>query len=312
VEAVARAILGGRLPASLIAAGLFLATIYMPVVGGLLGLVAAVPAALVGWKAGLQGLVEVGVIAGVIVALATLQPFAPVAWLAAFWIPVGAGVLLLRRGPYFAGVGLGMALVILGGMAAWVLSLGGSPEDLVRGWVSEGVRAWVEGRGLPEADTQRVMGRLQEDLVPLAARFLPGAIGAGILLTWGVNLLVGLRLAAAAGEVPELGPVLRGFRVPDSALWLVIALGVLAWLGAEGPLGYWAANGLIVMGMPFLAQGLAVVHSARLAYGLARGWLVFFYILMGLLTQLVLAVVLLGLADVWADFRSKLDSADSS
>ena len=312
MEAVARAILGGRLPAGLIAAGLFLATIHLPVMGGVLGLVAAVPAALIGWKVGPRGLVEVGLIAGVVIALATLQPFAPVAWLAAFWIPVGIGVLVLRRGPYFAGVGLGMALVILGGMAAWVLALDGSPEEVVRGWVTEGVRAWLENRGPPQTDPQEAVERLRQDLIPVVARFLPGALGAGILLTWVVNLLVGLRLAGAAGDAPELGPVLRGFRTPDSGLWLVIALGALAWLGGGGALGYWAANALVVMAMPFLAQGLAVVHSARLAYGLARGWLVFFYILMGLFVQIGLAVVLLGLADVWADFRSKLHSGDSS
>jgi uncharacterized protein YybS (DUF2232 family) len=205
-----------------------------------------------------------------------------------------------------------MALVILGGMAAWILALDAPPQEVVRGWVSGGLQAWVESRGLPQADAQRVMGTLREELVPVAARFLPGAVGAGMLLTWGVNLLVGLRLAAATGEAPELGPALRAFRTPDSGLWLFIGLGVLAWLGAGGAVGYWAGNGLVVVIMLFLAQGLAVVHSARLAFNLARGWLVVFYILMGLFVQIGLAVALLGLADVWADFRSKLNSAGPS
>jgi len=312
VEAIARAILQGRLSASLIAAALFLATIYLPVVGGVLGMVAAVPAALIAWEVGTRGLVEVGAIGGVIIALATLQPFAPLAWLVAFWLPVGLAILPLRQGPYFAATGLGLAVVILGVMGAWVLALNGSPEELVRGWVSDGLRTWVESRGLPQADTERVLERLQADLVPTAAQFLPGAMGAGVLLTWAVNGLVGLRLAALIGDAPELGPTLRGFRSPDSALWLVIALGGLTWLGAGGPLGYWAGNGLVVMAALFMAQGLAVVHSARLAFGLARGWLVAFYIVMGLFLQIALAVALLGLADVWADFRSKLNSADSS
>ena len=299
MEAIARAILQGRLSASLIAAALFLATIYLPVVGGVLGMVAAVPAALIAWEVGTRGLVEVGAIGGVIIAVATLQP-------------VGLAILPLRQGPYFAATGLGMAVAILGVMGAWVLALNGSPEELVRGWVSDGLQTWVESRGLPQADTERVLERLQADLVPTAAQFLPGAMGAGVLLTWAVNGLVGLRLAALIGDAPELGPTLRGFRSPDSALWLVIALGGLTWLGAGGPLGYWAGNGLVVMAALFMAQGLAVVHSARLAFGLARGWLVAFYIVMGLFLQIALAVALLGLADVWADFRSKLNSADSS
>ncbi|MFP4614697.1 MAG: DUF2232 domain-containing protein [Thiohalorhabdus sp.] len=312
MERLARIILGGRLLASVIAAGLFLAAALIPALGGLLGLVVAAPAVVIGWHVGARGLVEVGLIAGLLVGLATQAPLMPVLWLAVFWLPVGLAAVVLRRGPLFSGVGLTQVLVILAGLGAWVLSVDGDPQALVGNWVGEVLKGWVESRDLPQDQTRDLLEELEVSVVPALARFLPGVIGAGILLTWWVNSLAGLSLATRVGENPDLAASLRELRLPDATVWLVVALGVLAWAGAGSAPGYWAGNGLIVAAMLFFAQGLAVVHSARLAYGLGQGWLVAFYVFVGLFVQLTMAVALLGLADVWADFRNKLKGAGSA
>ena len=308
MEALARVILQGRLPAALIAAALFLVSTFVPLLGGVLMLVAAAPAAMVAWHVGARAVVEVGLLAALVIGLATQQALAPLFWLVTFWGPVALMALVLRQGPYFAWLALGTALVVLAGLGLWVALIGSDPQALVREWTTEVLRTWVEGRNLPADQTQRVMQELEVQVVPTVALLLPGLIAAGVLLLWWVNLLVGLRLAAVAGPMPDLAGALRAFRGPDAAVWLIVILAGLAWLGADAAYGYWAANGLMVLAMPFLAQGLAVIHSARLAFGVATGWLVVFYILLGLFVQLALAVVLLGLADVWADFRSKLTS----
>jgi uncharacterized protein YybS (DUF2232 family) len=308
VERLARVILQGRLPAALIVASLFLVSTFLPLLGGVLMLVAAAPAAVLAWHVGARAVAEVGALAALVIGLATQQWLAPVFWLAAFWAPVGIGGLVIRQGPYFAWVAVGTALAALAGLGAWVALVGADPEAIVRGWTTEVLRGWVEQRGLSPERTQQVMQELQVQVVPTVSLLLPGLVAAGVLLTWWINLLFGLRLASAAGPMPDLGGALRAFRAPDAAVWLTVGLGALAWLGAGGASGYWAANGLMVIALPFFAQGLAVVHSARLAFGLATGWLVVFYILLGLFVQLMLAVALLGLADVWADFRNKLKS----
>ena len=305
MAALVRVILSGRLAASLVAAALFLITLLVPVVGGVAALAAAAPAAVIAWHVGGRGLVEVGLIGAALIGLATWQWLAPVFWLVALWAPVGAGALVLRRGPLFAPVGLGMVLAILGGLGIWTALLGGDPQALVQERVAEALRSLVTSQA-PQEEAGRVMEELRRDAIPTLGRFLPGIVGAGILLTWWVNVLVGLRLAGSVDALPELGDSLRSFRLPDSGVWLLVGLGLVTWLAAGTPLGYWAGNGLVVATMLFLAQGLAVVHAARLAFGIARGWLVLFYVLIGLFLQVVVAVILLGLADVWADFRSKI------
>ncbi len=306
METLARVILQGRLAAALIAAVLFLVSAFLPILGGVLLLVAAVPAVVVAWHAGARPVAEVGALAALVIGLVTQQVLAPLAWLGAFWAPVAGMALVLRRGPYFAWLALGTALVALAGLGVWVGLMGADPEALVRSWTIEVLRGWVEGRGLSQEEVQRIMRELEAQAVPMVAQFLPGLVAAGILVLWWVNVLLGLGLSAAAGPMPDLPGALRAFHAPDAALWLTIALGVLAWLGAGSAAGYWATNALVAVGLLFLAQGLAVVHSARLAFGMGAGWLVVFYLLVGLFAQLMLAVALLGLADVWADFRSKL------
>jgi len=308
VERLARVILQGRLPAALIAASLFLLSLFVPLLGGLLMMVAAVPAAVVAWHVGARAVTEVGALAALVIGLATLQPLVPLSWLVTFWIPVAAGTLILRRGPYFGWLALGSTVLVLVGIGVWMLLVGPDAEAVVRDWTTQQLHSWVQGSNLPQGEVDSAMRELEGRVVPTVALVLPGLLASAILTLWWINVLAGLRLAAAAGPMPDLGGALRAFRVPDATLWLAIGLGVLAWLGAGGASGYWAANGLVVLSLPFLAQGLAVVHSARMVFNIATGWMVVFYILLGLFPQLGLAVVLLGLADVWADFRSRLTS----
>lgn len=310
MQALARVILQGRLPAALIAAAVFLASIFLPILGGILLLVAAVPAAVIGWHMGGRAVAEVGLLAALVIGLATQQFMAPLLWLAALWAPVGLGALILRGGPYFPWLALGSGGLALMGLAGWVVSVGADPGSLVQNWVAEVLRGWIQSQDLPQEEAQRAIRNLEAQVVPSLAQFLPGIIASGVVVAWWVNLSAGLRLAATAGAMPDLAPVLRAFRLPDTAVWVAIALGLVAWLGAANAAGYWAANALVVASLLFLAQGLAVVHSARLAFGIGGGWLVVFYILLALFVQLMLAVALLGLADVWADFRNKLKTGE--
>ena len=310
MQALVQVILQGRLPAALITAAVFLVSVFLPFLGGILVLVAAVPAAVIGWHMGGRQVTEVGLLAALVIGLATQQLVAPALWLAALWAPVAGGALILRSGPYFPWLALGSGGLALVGLGGWIVSLGGDPGSVVQNWVGEVLRGWIQSQDLPQEEAQRAIQDLEAQVVPSLAQFLPGIIASGVVVAWWVNLLGGLRLAAAAGPMPDLAPVLRAFRLPDTAVWVTIALGLVAWLGAANAGGYWAANALVVVALLFLAQGLAVIHSARLAFGIGGGWLVVFYILLALFVQLMLAVALLGLADIWADFRNKLKTGE--
>lgn len=306
---LARVILQGRVPGALFAAATFLLGLTLPPLGAAFWLVAGVPFVALAWHAGPRASGEVGLLAALIIGLATWSVWGPLGWLIGLWAPMTVGGLVLSRGPYFAWVALGSALVVLVGLGLAMILMGGDPEALVRARTMEAFRHLVDqAQGLEAGQRERVLQELETRVVPVAARFLPGVTAASLLALWWINWLIGLRLAVSVGPAPEIGPVLRAFRMPDATVWLAIGLGALAWLAAGGAAGYWATNALLPVALLFVAQGLAVIHTARLAFGIGTGWLVVFYILFGLFIQLMVAVALLGLADVWADFRSRLQS----
>lgn len=318
MDALARAIIRSRLPASLIAAAGFLLAALLLGVGGIASLAgtavllaAGAPAVVIGWHVGPRGAVEVGLLSGVLIGLASLQWGLPLIWLVGLWIPTAAATVALAMGIRCAGVGLALGLTVVAGLGLWTLGLAwttGDPQELVQQRLQEAIGEVVQAQGGTPETQQQALNQVQP-AIPTLARFFPGIVGGGILGVWGVNLLVGLALAGRVGAPPDWGPALRGFRLPDGAIWTVIGAGFLAWLAGGSPLGYWALSSLVVLGVLYLAQGLAVIHTARLAYGMARGWLVVFYVLFALFVHLGMAVAFLGLVDVWADFRDRLGEA---
>lgn len=310
-------ILGGRFNAALAALLPFAALYHLPTLGGpaillagALALVAASPAAAVAMHGGGRAVGEATVVAALGALVITLEPWAPVGWLAGLWLPVALTGLALRPAPRFGTVVAVQTGVLIGLIAAMVVWLGGDPEAALRESLMERVRAMVGEVELPPGERERILARASSETIPTLASVLPGVEAAGLLLTWWLNTVVGLRLAL--GRDPDLGAQLRAFRLPSAAIWAFIGLGLAAFL-ARGPVAYWAANALMPLGLIFLAQGLAVAHSARLAFGVGRGWIIGLYMGLGLVPQLVgLALAVIGLADYWTEFRDRLTQDHSS
>lgn len=318
MAALVRTILRGRFPAALISAAGFLLAALLLGAGGVTALFGAVllmgvgaPAVVVAWYVGPRGAAEVGAIGAGLLALGSLQWTLPVVWLLGLYLPLAGAVCLLRDRPRFPWVGLGLGFLVVLGLGAWVVgttAVLGDPQAVVHRSLDQAVSDLVREQELSSQATRQTMDQLQP-AVPLLAGIFPGMVGAAVLGMWAINLVAGLYLASLEGGVPDWKSALRSFRLPEATVWLAIALGMVAWLGGGTPAGYWGVCSLVVIAVLFLAQGLAVIHSARFAYGLARGWLVVFYALFALFYQLGLAVALLGFADVWADFRERIGAA---
>jgi hypothetical protein len=65
------------------------------------------------------------------------------------------------------------------------------------------------------------------------------------------------------------------------------------------------SNAMLVVGLLYTLQGVALVHAVAFKRQLSPIWLLLFYLLLlvPLLSQLVMA---LGVADAWADFRDRV------
>lgn len=145
-----------------------------------------------------------------------------------------------------------------------------------------------------------------EPPVPDWLFLLPGLVAASWVLMCCVDALLAQLLAARSGMALRPTPRLAGFVVPSWNSWALAAasLGVLL---LAGPGLYLAATALFCAAVPYLFQGLGVVHallSARLPGRLPLA--VFYLVLLVFSWPLVLLVVMLGLVEDWARFRQRL------
>lgn len=86
-----------------------------------------------------------------------------------------------------------------------------------------------------------------------------------------------------------------------TALGLLVLMAVGEFLGVNGTLL------LLVLGLPLLIAGLALVHGTVAKRGLSTGWLVGFYIaLVVLVPWLLLVLVFAAVIDSWLDIRQRL------
>ncbi|MEZ5906276.1 MAG: DUF2232 domain-containing protein [Geminicoccaceae bacterium] len=138
------------------------------------------------------------------------------------------------------------------------------------------------------------------------AAIVPGIIAVSWVLMTVINAALAQLLALRGGQAQRPG-------APLAELWLpawcgpALAIGTLAALVAGGDLAFFAQGLAALLAVPFLMQGLAVVHS--LAHRLpARGLaLAGFYLVLILFSwPLVVVVVVLGLVEDWAHLRRRL------
>jgi len=128
-----------------------------------------------------------------------------------------------------------------------------------------------------------------------------GVLGSLLLARWWQSLLV--HPGAFREEFCRL-------RVGSLAGLLTLGMMVLARV-ATGVPGALAAQLAMVMLVPYLLVGLAVIHSLVKSAGYGTGWLVAVYVALAFLPQASLLLAGGGLLDTWLDFRRRF-SRDST
>ncbi len=122
-------------------------------------------------------------------------------------------------------------------------------------------------------------------------------LGGSLLVAWGNQLLVRRHGPQQAAQVP-----LNLWRSPEPLVWVLILAGALAWAAEGWP--YWAAiNVLLVLGVMYFFQGLAVVAYWLQKKNAPRGLRVMLYALLAVEMILAVLVALAGLFDIWFNFR---------
>ena len=267
-------------------------------------------ALLLSWRWGAWGVVVPVILLGAV--MLAIGPYRPWGW----WIPVaalsGAWMGLSEEG---AGPGSGqrawmlLPVLLLAAGLPWALAypeLVQRVDASIHRWYTEGL-AQLRQTGY-ERQQLEALERSGADFLTLRRRLLPNVLPTVLFFWVAILVLAGRGLSARiAGRLkwPELSRArLTDWRLPDPAIWLFL-MG-LALLVAD--LDPWAPTGwtlLLVSGLGYCVQGIAVVESLLLARGVSPSIIVLtlLFVFLMALPMFVLSTVCVGVSDVWLDYR---------
>ncbi|MGD2111919.1 MAG: hypothetical protein PVI50_00945 [Gammaproteobacteria bacterium] len=218
------------------------------------------------------------------------------------WLPCWLLALVLRQ---TRSLGHALLAAVLFG-ACLLLAVYGYFGDPASWWVE---RLQEFETTLQEAGIQVQSlgdGALVEQIAALMtgvviASLITGVIGSLLLARWWQSLLV------HPGAFRE---EFCGLRLGNAAGLLTLGMMLLAHFLAGTP-GDLAAQLAMVMLVPYLLAGLAVIHSLVREARWGTGWLVAVYLALAFLPQASLILAGGGLLDTWIDFRRRLRRGDN-
>jgi hypothetical protein len=302
MKALAAYIVSGRWQAALIATSCGVMSFLLPWLGGMLNYLAAAVVVLVtlhvGMLPGLQVLLIATTVTVLFYQVMGVQAVVGLVMVLLLWLPswMTAAVLLqtrnlgsaLRAATLFGACLLLVVFLFYGDPAPWWLQ----QLQLVETTLQEA------GVSLPESlsDTglQNEVAALLTGMV--VASLVVGVIASLLLARWWQSILVhpggfrkefyALRLGSVTGLV-------------------TLAVMVMARL-TQGTFSDFSAQLAMILLVPYLLVGLAVIHSLLKQYRRGSGWLVAVYILLAVFPQATLLLAAGGLMDTWIDFRRRL------
>lgn len=214
-----------------------------------------------------------------------------------YWLPVWLAAMILRNLRDLA-----WAVMALTGVLSLVVIMVflflGDPE------------AWWSAQLQPLADLVSrhpdlgVGADQMQQLIEQMPRVMTGLIAAGLLFACLVSLLLGRWWQSQLVHPGGLRQEFHAFRLQRQLALAGVALVIVASL-QQGGFSSLALQLLLVLMVPFLLSGLAVIHAVFAGRGIHRGWLIGLYVLMTLLPQVLMMVVALGALDPWLDLRGR-------
>ena len=163
--------------------------------------------------------------------------------------------------------------------------------------------AYKSNADLP-ADVLLDLDRVITELKLLIPRILPGVLACMVLMTVWMNMVAGNTLLLHRN--PEKAPWsgYSGWQLPDQVVWLPIVALVLTLVG-QGRIRDAGICLLLVAGLVYFFQGLAVFIHLLERWKVPRYLRLIFYFLLVIQSYGLIMLAVLGISDVWIDFRRK-------
>jgi len=305
MKALADFIVSGRLQAILVTAlsGIlaFLATPWSTLLVYLGAASIALVNLRIGPAKGLQILVIATLVTGLFYQVTGIPAAAIAVTLLVIWLPCWiVSTVLWQSGR--------IGLAMLAGAAAGVLGL-------LLVYVSHGDPApwWLGRLQQLSPDLERsglFTGTAQIDsLLQDLSRLMSGVVIASVVLS-----AISSVLLARWWQSLQVNP--GGLRAEFNTLRLgmtagLLTLGVMAFAWFADGIGHdLAAQGAMILLVPYLFAGLAVFHGLVAASGRGRVWLIVVYVLLAIRPQVALLLAAGGLLDTWIDFRRRFGGGE--
>lgn len=210
------------------------------------------------------------------------------------------------------GYATGLLLLLLSAyLILWGIKTGHNPYQAVVSEINQSMASslrFYEQLNLP-ATTVGAMRDAFQDIKILVARVWPGLAAASLLVLVWMNVWLGNRILERYGSVNFQFGDLSRWSLPEIIVWLVILGAGLALLPYPGPQTA-GINLLIFFALAYFFQGLAIVSFYLKKYRFSRFKRILLYSLIWIQTYMIIIVALVGLFDIWADFRRLKKAAD--
>ena len=220
------------------------------------------------------------------------------------WIPVWLVAVVLRETRSLAMAMLALsALAMAGILLAFVWF--GDPSQ----WWLERLQGLISSLAVqPELqiNTDSLM-EFAEQVAP----FMTGSLAAGLSFAALTCLMLGRWWQSLMLKPGALRKEFYALRLNRMLSLLAVAIFAVAAL-ALGSISALALQWSLVVMVPFLFVGLAVVHATLANLKTARIWLIIIYILMSVLPQVMMLVVVIGMLDPWLDLRRRTEKSEAN
>jgi hypothetical protein len=303
MRALARFVMSGRLPAIALAAASLLLSLPVPPLSSPLAYVSGGIVALASLS---QSLLEsLGVLVGAAVLTALVASLIyttalPVVGAAVIlWVPVLCGARILKASNDLPVTLLALTLLAVMLVVVFHLSLG----DTV---------AWWENHLSPVLKPVLEQQGMDSSVVAQIAPWMTGLLATALLVGIVLSLLLGRWWQALVFSRGSFGEEFRRLQFGR----VMAGVTLLIWAATTIPDPPWRSGFRdigIVLVVPFVLAGLAVLHGLVHSLRLHKGWLVVVYVMIIVASPAVeLLLALLGLADSWLNIRQRVSSKGAS
>jgi len=268
--------------------------------------------ALVAFGGGITFATQVSAIAAV--AIMIITSFSVVAGLIVFiayglLAILGASLMMRPDGVKQSAQWLGLGL---GGFTLFGLTIAAIANDMsVHAWVDHliapmfnGVEQQVIAGGQISGSEHEATQMLEQGRQMMVA-ILPGLIAFGLWLTWWSNLVFARHYACKYNFYQGDTATLLTLNLGKPIAYVFLVLLLLMNFAGAGDIQYLSSNAAILAGGMLAMQGIAVGHSWLKAKGMMLS-ITLMYIMLLIWSVMVIPFVIIGLLDIWFDYRRKI------